>query len=390
MRITVVGLGYVGLPSAMILSQHNKVIGLDTSIEKINQLKEKNSPIEDADIEEFLHKNTINFKPTANREDALKSAEIVIISTPTNYDPSTQFFDTSSVEEVAKDVIRINKNALMIIKSTIPVGFTSNLKAKLQCDNIIFSPEFLQEGTALHDNLYPSRIIIGERSSRAQKFADLLVEGARKDNIEIIYTDSQEAEAIKLFSNSYLAMRVAFFNELDTYAQVKNLDSKSIIQGVGLDPRVGSHYNNPSFGYGGYCFPKDTKQLLADFNKQDIPNDIISAIVRSNETRKDFIAKSIIESNPGLVGIYRLIMKTGSSNYRSSSIRDIMSRLKSAGIKIVIYEPSYIGNDFEGFEVIGDLKEFKMISNLIIANRISDNIEDVIDKVFTRDLFKGN
>lgn len=390
MRITVVGLGYVGLASAMILSQHNKVIGLDTSIEKINQLKEKNSPIEDADIEEFLHKNTINFKPTANREDALKSAEIVIISTPTNYDPSTQFFDTSSVEEVAKDVIRINKNALMIIKSTIPVGFTSNLKAKLQCDNIIFSPEFLQEGTALHDNLYPSRIIIGERSSRAQKFADLLVEGARKDNIEIIYTDSQEAEAIKLFSNSYLAMRVAFFNELDTYAQVKNLDSKSIIQGVGLDPRVGSHYNNPSFGYGGYCFPKDTKQLLADFNKQDIPNDIISAIVRSNETRKDFIAKSIIESNPGLVGIYRLIMKTGSSNYRSSSIRDIMSRLKSAGIKIVIYEPSYIGNDFEGFEVIGDLKEFKMISNLIIANRISDNIEDVIDKVFTRDLFKGN
>jgi UDPglucose 6-dehydrogenase len=390
MRITVVGLGYVGLASAMILSQHNEVIGLDTSIEKINQLKEKNSPIEDADIEEFLHKNTINFIPTANREDALKNADIVIISTPTNYDPSTQFFDTSSVEEVAKDVIRINKNALMIIKSTIPVGFTSDLKAKLQCDNIIFSPEFLQEGTALHDNLYPSRIIIGERSSRAQKFADLLVEGARKDNIEIIYTDSQEAEAIKLFSNSYLAMRVAFFNELDTYAQVKNLDSKSIIQGVGLDPRVGSHYNNPSFGYGGYCFPKDTKQLLADFNKQDIPNDIITSIVRSNETRKDFIAKSIIERNPGLVGVYRLIMKTGSSNYRSSSIRDIMNRLKSAGIKIVIYEPSYIGNDFEGFEVIDDLKEFKMMSNLIIANRISDNIEDVIDKVFTRDLFKGN
>ena len=390
MKITVVGLGYVGLASAMLLSQFNEVIGLDSSKEKIKQLKKNISPIEDPDIEKFLANKEINFQPTIKREYALKNADIVIISTPTNYDPSSQFFDTSSVEEVIKEVIKINKDALMVIKSTIPVGFTSDTKLRFNCNNIMFSPEFLREGSALRDNLYPSRIIIGEESDRAKRFADLLAEGAHKDNIELVFTNSQEAEAIKLFSNSYLAMRVAFFNELDTYAQVQNLDSKSIIHGVGLDSRIGSDYNNPSFGYGGYCFPKDTKQLLANYNKQKIPNDIISAIVSSNETRKDFIAKSIIDTNPDLVGIYRLIMKTGSSNYRSSSIRDIMSRLKSNGIKIVIYEPTYNGKDFEGFKVISDLKEFKEMSNLIIANRTSENIKDVMYKVFTRDLFNGN
>tara|TARA_B110000259_G_C14017279_1_gene401779 strand:+ start:552 stop:1718 length:1167 start_codon:yes stop_codon:yes gene_type:complete len=388
MKIAIVGLGYVGLANSMLLSQFNEVVGLDTSLKKIEQLNNKISPIDDKEIQDFLSNKKLNFTATINKQSTYKNAEIVIISTPTNYDPNTNFFDTSSVEDVIKDVLENNPIALMIIKSTVPVGFTSEIKIKYNCNNIIFSPEFLREGSALHDNLFPSRIIIGEKSDRAKMFADLLVRAAYKDEIKTLFTDSDEAEAVKLFSNAYLAMRISFFNELDTYTEVKNLDPKSIIQGIGLDPRIGDHYNNPSFGYGGYCLPKDTKQLRANF--QDIPNSIISAIVESNTYRKDFIAQSVINKNPETVGIYLLTMKTGSDNYKSSSIQGIIERIRSTVTKVIIYEPSFNDSRFYDLEVFKDLDEFKDKSDLIITNRMSKNLIDVSDKVYTRDIFNEN
>lgn len=386
MKITVVGLGYVGLATAMLLSQFNEVIGLDSSKDKIKKLKNKVSPIRDPQIEEFLAKKNINFKPTLNKEISYKDAEVIIIATPTNYDPINNTFDTSSVESVVKDVLSTNKNSLIIIKSTVPIGFTNMLSKSLSCKNIIFSPEFSQEGSSLYDNLFPSRIIIGEKSDRAVNFSNILIEGAYKKDVDILYTHSTEAEAIKLFSNTYLAMRISFFNELDTFANINNLDTKSIIDGVSLDPRIGHHYNNPSFGYGGYCLPKDTKQLKANY--RDIKNsDIISAIVKSNETRKEFIANSIINLKPSIIGIYRLIMKTGSDNFRSSAINDVIEILKSKDQKIIIYEPNVIDESINGLKVVNDLKEFKKISSIIIANRMAQSLNDVSNKVFTRDIF---